>query len=795
MQFRFQQWQLNEEPQLSDVRCSFTQTPTLRHLHATGLLWLLDALQLVAPIVCVYLKQRFLHPKCAVFSFIASTSEKPRRPCIGCPVALFCIDVIQAENFPLSRCKRSRPQADFGEPDWPTENEFQTKARSKTPTRTHARTSTKTQTKTQRAKSADKSADKSAADSISASNQNAQIDKLIDSKLNRPVKGCKLFKCLHYRLPSAYCRVKIFNQQFTCSPANGSTNPLWNFRSFIPIFSHNQHSIEQLKCYHSLFAESERNPIDLNASHYQQLDDDQGIKDEKKEEQKNLRPFISFELLQNLSVTIQLFDKQAYAGKRLAYNAGKPADQDKLIGEFSISDPSEYFLDSESNGQSIWLSSASAGVLAKDLDPSIKLNVRFTFLTLSQFLSSVLLSNAYLANRLAFPVGMLLLFIDSAIGLSFESVKSKLNPKIEYGFQIVCQLGNQTLYTSICTDRSFIWENEMLFCVHSPSLQKLVVSLVARSLNASDYDLTTLTTSRLDLSDLIEQPTVQRYCPLYLKQRAHLKLLLTFRAIHFPAKLIANCLRNAKVAEEDALVREKQSSVNEKLRPVGQFSATAVAAGPKTTAEEEEKPAKLISKLRMKAEPDEELDEIEHDSHEEIDQRDSVETKQQPEAINIAVNVRMRWPKAGKLVVEIVDLRCRKLLTLFQMYSINVYLVFVLREKEKALQSRRTKNFQLKSSTVAVNQELKFNCIRKPLSAYHLNVSLHEKRTEEYSKVAEVYSALPPLILASGPIDKQIVLDLTPMYLKTSGFNEAAAALSPEYELDQFEVTTTKQEK
>lgn len=791
MQFRFRQWQLNEEPQLIDVRCSFTQTPSLTHLHTTGLLWLLDNLQLVRPIVCAYLK-RFQWPKRAVFKLTTDASTKPRRPPIGCPTALFCIDMIQAENVPLSKCRRAKPQADFGQPERQTSEGRDVKQPSnqiiqQEGSRVHHRAQHKSQQGAdQGTKHRNEVPGKQRAKStrpISVGKQtNKQTEQINRIDTDRSSKRCKLFKCLSYRLPSAYCRVKIFNHQFTCPPATSTTNPLWNFRSFVPIFSHSDHSIEQLNRYQALVGEcSERNPIDLNASFYQlhhqsshrgtdshQSPDGQPEKTKDKQT-KNIRQFISYEFLQNLSVTIQLFDRQT--------------DQDKLIGEFQICDPSQYFLDAESNGQSIWLNAASVGVLAKDTDlsvkQSVKLNVRFTFLTLSQSLSPVFLSNAYLANRMAFPIGMLALFLDSAIGMNIELFRSKLNPKIEYGYQIVCQLGNQTLYSSICTDLSFIWENEMLFCVHSLRLQSLLIKLVARSLNASNYDSTTLTTNQLDLSDLTRQPIQQQYFPLFFKPRppAHLKLLLTFRLIQFTGKLTANCLRNAKVAEEDALVRQKQLHGNEKLKPVKQPA--------------EEEPTGLISKLHMKT--DEELsdhvleiDPKEIDANEEIDPKDSVK---QPEAIKIVVNVRMRWPKAGKLVVEIVDLKCGKLLTLFQMYSIQVYLIVVLREKEKALQSKRTSHFQLKSSTVAVNQELQFTCISKPLSAYHLNVSLHEKRTEEYSKVAEVYCSLPPLILASGQIEQRIVLNLTPMYLKTCGMPENAA-FSPEYELDHLETTT-----
>ena len=120
------------------------------------------------------------------------------------------------------------------------------------------------------------------------------------------------------------------------------------------------------------------------------------------------------------------------------------------------------------------------------------------------------------------------------------------------------------------------------------------------------------------------------------------------------------------------------------------------------------------------------------------------------------------------------------------MYSIDVYLNCMLREKEKVLQSRCTKTFQLKSLIVPINQELQFSCITKPLSFYHLNISLHEKRTEEYGKVAEIYTPLPPLILASGQIDKQLTLSLTPMYFKTSGFNQHFNLT--EYEFEKFDV-------
>lgn len=765
MQFAFRQWQLNEQPQLSDVHCSFTETPSLQHLHTTGLLWLLDRLQLVRPIVCAYLQQRFRHPKRAVFKFIGTPTDdqQTRRPSIGCPMALFCVDVIQAENLPLAKARRARPQADLGEPE---ANRFGSGG---TPRRIEKLQAV--------GRSAKRRAKRLARQSISPSKQNEQTARITDppkTSDSPPGRRCKLFKCSSYRLPSAYCRVKIFNHQFTCQPAASSTNPLWNFRSFVPIFSHNRHSVEQMQRYHSLFSERlEANPIDLNASYYRRPSPGEEQKDKRDDgKQANVRQFISYELLENLSLTIQLFDKQA--------------DHDRLIGEFQIADPSQYFLDPETNGQSIWLSSASAGVQAKDLDQSIKINVRFSFFTLNQMLNPTLLHNAYLANRLAFPIGTLLIFIDSAIGLNVDSLKCNLNPQIEYGFQIVCQLGNQTLYTSICSDLSFIWENEMLFCVYSLSLEKLTIKLVARSLNASNYDQITITTSELDFASLVHQQTPSRehFCPLYVKgdPPAHLKMLLTFRVLHFTGKLASNCLRNAKVAEEDALVREKHH-VEEKLEIASPGAKQSLGEQEETTIGASA--TGLINKLHMKA--DEELDE--NDSTEELDQGDLAEPKA-PEAINIVVNVRMRWPKAGRFVIEIVDLRCGQFLTLFQLYSIHVYLVFVLREKEKALQSKRTKSFQLNSSMVAVNQELQFNCISKPLSAYHLNVSLHEKRTEEYSKVAEVYSTLPPLILASGQIDKQIVLDLMPMYLKTSGLNEPP--VSHDYELDQFEMSTIK---
>lgn len=154
-----------------------------------------------------------------------------------------------------------------------------------------------------------------------------------------------------------------------------------------------------------------------------------------------------------------------------------------------------------------------------------------------------------------------------------------------------------------------------------------------------------------------------------------------------------------------------------------------------------------------------------NDDVQSVDLNDELTIHQANKNISIDVLVKMRWPKLNKFIIEIVSLDCSRFLTLFQIYSIDVYLNCVLREKEKALQSKRTKNFQLKNQTVYLNQELQFNCISKPLTAYHLNLSLHEKRIEEYSKIAEIYLALPSLILASGQIDKKLILNLTPMYL------------------------------
>lgn len=733
---------MKEEIQLQDVQFSFTHSPKLNHLNATGLIWLLDNLQLVRPIVYIYLKQRFLFPKCAIFKFQTPFRNLVRRPTIGCPTALFCIDIIQAENIPLIKNRKTRT-TDKANKDKLKNDKFSTKSK-----------------------------------------PNDELSN-ITSDLSKS-KRCKFLKCFNYELASVFCKVKIFNQQFVSPQISNLTNPLWNFRSFVPIFSHNKHSIEQLEKYHGLFNlnDQQENPIDLNASFYQfpstQYNTKNSSPSKTAEIMTKIKKFISYEFLENLSVTIQLFDKQD--------------DQNKLIAEFQISDPSQYFLDPESNGQSIWINSLSTGVLAMNVDQSIKLNVRFTFLTLNHTFNSIILSNAYLANRLAFPMGVMLVFIDSAIGLNIESLKSNLNPKSEYGFQIVCQLGNQILYTSICTDLSFIWENELLFCVYSLNLEKITVKLVARSLKSSNYDITTIATNKLDLSGLLYQPTLtfQQYCPLVLKNDSfvQLKLLFTFRIIHFTTKLVSNCLRNAKVAEEDLLTKEKQYFIEEKLK-------TGLKTKQITVPEESPFENTFIAK-KIKPIEDEELvhsEQIELNEEKDGQSITSTEppvTEVEPKAIeniNIVIFVRMRWPKVNRFVIEIVDLKCAKFLAIFQIYSIDVYLNCVLREKEKAIQSKKTKNFKLKSTTVSINQVLVFNCITKPLSAYHLNISLHEKRTEEYSKIAELYTSLPSLILASGQIDKQLVLNLTPMYLKTSGcFNET---FSPDY-IDQFEVTNTK---
>ena len=729
LRFRFMQWQMNEDVRLNDVEFSFTHPPKLHHLHTTGLVWLLDNLRLIRPIV--YLNERFLYPKRAFFKF-KSSPVRSRRPPIGCPAALFCIDVIQAENIPMTKSRKKQ-----AEPASETADAHKPESKLESHQQQHAGPAEETE------------------------------DDLTKLTSNLPsTKRCALLNCLNYKLPSVFCNVRIFNQQFTSPSIQNTTSPFWNFRSFIPIFSHNKHSIDQLEKYHTLFNDKnqEHNPIDLNASFYQFQ------KPTSQATANSFKQFVSYDLLENLSINIQLMDRQDA--------------QSKLIAEFQIQDPSQYFLDAEFNGQSIWIT--SAGVLA-NVDQSIKLNVRFTFLTLNQTLNPTILTNAYLANRLAFPIGVLLVFVDSAIGLDVESLKSNLNLKstTEYGIQIVCQLGNQILYTSVCTDLSFIWENELLFYVYSLSLEQMSIKLVARSLNASNFELTTIATSKLELADLIDQPThAEQYVPLVLKSNSvQLKLLLSFRIVHFTTKLTTNCLRNAKVAEEDVLVREKQIYIEEKLKS-GLHSKQISFR--EDAIDESSAVNRKIEGIDLSE------NQLEHDSNEDQSVNSvepvSVSTKKTSEIIHILVSARMRWPKMNKFVIELVDLRCAKFLTLFQMYSIDVYLNCVLREKEKALQSKRTKNFQLKQSTVPINQELQFNCISKPLSAYHLNISLHEKRTEEYSKVAELYTSLPSPILGSGQIDKQFVLNLTPMFLKISGFHAVDYA---EYEFDAIEQTKT----
>ena len=614
LQFKFMQWQLNEEIQLKDIQFSFTQTPNLPFLNATGLIWLLDSLQLVRPIIYIYLKHCLVYPKCATFKLKNEHSAKieQRRPQVGCPIALLCLDVIQAENLPMIRIRRAESDKEQPSKDRIGIRDQENK---------------------------DQAEQEQASKIQTGKNQVTQAKKSKKSDLNRK---CRLFKCFNYQLPSAYCKVKILNQQFTSSSIGNSANPFWNHRCLLPIFSHNKNSIVQLNKYHSIFNKSQDlNPIDLNASFYQFQD----TASQKKQQFANFKNLIFFELLDNLVINIQLLNKE----------------DNKQIADFQIIDSKQYFLDKEFNGQSTWINSTSQGVQSNVVE-SIKLNVRFSFLTLNQTLDSIILSNAYLANRLAFPIGVLLVFLDSAIGLNVESLKSSLNSKGEFGYQIVCQLGNQILYTSICADSSFIWENELLFCVYSLHLEKMIIKLIAR--NTSNYELTTIASTKLNLSNLIYKSnlTLQHYCPLYLKSNSsfQLKCLLTFRIINFSTKLITNCLRNAKVAEEDILFKEKHVD-EENLRTnlnIKQALQNELPVDQPATAENLISDNKKIGSNELNQTND--SNEFEQTANS-IDQQPNELKATEQVDINLELLVRMSWPKQSRLLIEIVDLKCKSL--------------------------------------------------------------------------------------------------------------------------------------
>lgn len=346
----------------------------------------------------------------------------------------------------------------------------------------------------------------------------------------------------------------------------------------------------------------------------------------------------------------------------------------------------------------------------------------------------------------------MLVFVDSLVGLDEEFLDLlKLKLKCEFGFQLIIKLGNQTFYTSISTDHCFIWENEFIFTVYSLQIEKLVVKLIARNLdhNSNKFESIVLSSPcELDLSSLICESKLQIFCPLFLKQSyktAHLKLFLSFSLINFSTKILSNCLRNSKAAEEDLLAKEKKQKqyfVDEKLD---------------SNSKAKQIPLKLNEQLVI----DNAMNE-----NQSVNSLAAIQDNQQSkQSINITVLIKMKWPKPKKFSIEIVGIECSRFLTIFQLHSIDFYLKCVIRKKEKELQTRRSKNFKLKSR-INLNEVLRFNCIREtPLSNYHLNLSLHETKAEDQCKVAEVYAQLPSLMLSSGQqLDKELILNLTPMF-------------------------------
>lgn len=292
IQLRFVKRKTNDEDKLKEIRISFTNSQTLfLPIHSTGLIWLLDGLSLVHPFLSAYLKNKKY--RCFIFKTDYDNddlNELVRRPKIGNPIALFCIDILQAENLPKQK-----------------------------------------KVKLEQKKSEDS----------------------IQKRINR----CCFLKSK--KISSTFCIVKVSNQQFI-SPSKQGLTPFWNFRSFLPIFSHEAIA-------HNQTASVFQNPIDLNSSFYQTNEQSLVV--------NNLNCYKQF--LNDLSISIQLFNKQSL--------------ESKLIGEFKINDPSQYILDDEQNGQSIWISSSTITT-----DTLIRLNVRFTFLTLNQTSDSNILSNAYL---------------------------------------------------------------------------------------------------------------------------------------------------------------------------------------------------------------------------------------------------------------------------------------------------------------------------------------------------------------------------------------------------------------